>query len=147
MNSAGKESKRSAVALALSWAGMLAFALTLPALSKDMSVTLAGDQEVPPVTTSASGTGTISVAADKAVSGSIMVKGVNATAAHIHEAAKGKNGPVIIPLTKSGNSTFTVPAGAKLTDEQMKSLESGNLYVNVHSAANPNGEIRAQLGP
>ncbi|TMG99288.1 MAG: CHRD domain-containing protein [Betaproteobacteria bacterium] len=147
MNPAGKASKRSAVALALSWAGMLAFALTLPALSKDMAVTLAGDQEVPAVTTSATGTGTISVAADKAVSGSIMVKGVSATAAHIHEAAKGKNGPVIIPLTKSGDSTFTVPAGAKLTDEQMKSLESGNLYVNVHSAANPNGEIRAQLGP
>ena len=147
MNSAGKESKRSAVALALSWAGMLAFALTLPALSKDMAVTLAGDQEVPPVTTSASGTGTISVAADKAVSGSIMVKGVNATAAHIHEAAKGKNGPVIVPLTKSGDSTFTVPAGAKLTDEQMKSLQAGDLYVNVHSAANPNGEIRAQLSP
>ena len=113
MNPAGKESKRSAVALALSWAGMLAFALTLPALSKDMAVTLAGDQEVPAVTTSATGTGTISVAADKAVSGSIMVKGVNATAAHIHEAAKGKNGPVIVPLTKSGDSTFTVPAGAK----------------------------------
>ena len=147
MNSAGKESKRSAVALALSWAGMLAFALTLPALSKDMAVTLAGDQEVPAVTTSATGTGTISVAADKAVSGSIMVKGVNATAAHIHEAAKGKNGPVIVPLTKSGDSTFTVPAGAKLTDEQMKSLQAGDLYVNVHSAANPNGEIRAQLSP
>ena len=147
MNPASKESKRSAVALALSWAGMLAFALTMPALSKDMAVSLAGDQEVPPVTTSASGAGTISVAADKAVSGSIMIKGVNATAAHIHEAAKGKNGPVIIPLTKSGDSTFTVPAGAKLTDAQMQSLEAGNLYVNVHSAANPNGEIRAQLGP
>ena len=147
MNPAAKESKRSALALGLSWAGMLAFALTLPAFSKDMAVTLSGDQEVPPVTTSASGAGTISVAADKAVSGSIMIKGVNATAAHIHEAAKGKNGPVIVPLTKSGDTTFTVPSGAKLTDEQMKSLQSGNLYVNVHSAANPNGEIRAQLGP
>ena len=92
MNSAAKVSKRSGVALALSWAGMLALALTLPAFSKDMAVTLSGDQEVPPVTTSASGAGTISVAADKAVSGSIMTKGVNATAAHIHEAAKGKNG-------------------------------------------------------
>src|SRR5213078_3162921 len=147
MNPAGKASKRSAVALALSWAGMLAFALTLPALSKDMAVTLAGDQEVPAVTTSASGTGTISVGADKSVSGSIMVKGVNATAAHIHEAAKGKNGPVIVPLSKSGDNTFSVAAGAKLTDEQMQALQSGNLYVNVHSAANPNGEIRAQLAP
>ena len=54
------------------------------------------------------------------------------------------------PLTetvKLGDNTFTVPAGTKLTDPQMESLKSGNLYVNVHSAANPNGEIRAQLGP
>src|SRR5437762_6770802 len=147
MNPAGKASKRSAVALALSWAGMLAFALTLPAFAKDMAVTLSGDQEVPPVTTSASGAGTISVGADKSVSGSVMVKGVNATAAHIHEAAKGKNGPVIVPLTKSGDNTFSVAAGAKLSDAQMQALQSGNLYVNVHSAANPNGEIRAQLAP
>ena len=54
---------------------------------------------------------------------------------------------MIIPLTKSGDNTFTVPAGTKLTDAQMESLKSGNLYVNVHSAANPGGEIRAQLGP
>jgi len=81
------------------------------------------------------------------VSGSVMVKGINATAAHIHEAAKGKNGPVIVPLTKSGDNTFSVAAGAKLTDAQMQALQAGNLYVNVHSAANPNGEIRAQLGP
>jgi len=145
MNPLSKEPKRSALALGLAFAGMLM--LTVPAFGKDMPVTLSGDQEVPPVTTSASGTGTISVGADKSVSGSVMVKGVNATAAHIHEAAKGKNGPVIIPLTKSGDSTFTVPSGAKLTDAQMKALESGDLYVNVHSAANPNGEIRAQLGP
>ena len=99
------------------------------------------------MTTTASGTGTITVNDDKSVSGSVMTKGINASAAHIHEGAKGKNGPVIIPLTKSGDNTFTVPAGTKLTDAQMESLKSGNLYVNVHSAANPGGEIRAQLGP
>ena len=132
--------------IALACAGF-AFATALPTSAKDMAVTLTGDQEVPPVTTSASGTGTISVGADKSVSGSIMVKGVNATAAHIHEAAKGKNGPVIVPLSKSGDNTFSVAAGAKLTDEQMQALQSGNLYVNVHSASNPNGEIRAQLTP
>ena len=133
------------MALALACAGLLAVAL--PTFAKDMAVTLSGDQEVPPVTTSASGAGTISVGVDKSVSGSVMVKGVNATAAHIHEAAKGKNGPVIVPLTKSGDNTFSVAAGAKLSDAQMQALQSGNLYVNVHSAANPNGEIRAQLAP
>jgi CHRD domain-containing protein len=137
--------KRSMVTLALACAGVLAFAL--PAFGKDMAVTLSGDQEVPPVKTSASGTGTISVGDDKSVSGSIMVKGINATAAHIHEAAKGKNGPVIVPLAKSGDNTFSVAAGAKLTDAQMKALQAGDLYVNVHSAANPDGEIRAQLSP
>ena len=145
MKLATQQSKRSRVTLALACAGLLAVAL--PVSAKDMAVTLSGDQEVPPVTTSASGTGTISVGADKSVSGSIMVKGVSATAAHIHEAAKGKNGPVIVPLTKSGDNTFSVAPGAKLNDAQMQALQAGNLYVNVHSAANPNGEIRAQLAP
>jgi CHRD domain len=145
MKIATQQPKRSRVTLALACAGLLA--LAQPVSAKDMPVTLSGDQEVPPVTTSASGTGTISVGADKSVSGSIMVKGVNATAAHIHEAAKGKNGPVIVPLTKSGDNTFSVAAGAKLSDAQMQALQAGNLYVNVHSAANPNGEIRAQLAP
>jgi hypothetical protein len=144
MNRSTLQPKRLTVALAR--AGALALVVALPAFAKDMAVTLSGDQEVPPVTTSASGTGTISVGDDKSVSGSIMVKGINATAAHIHEAAKGKNGPVIVPLTKSGDNTFSVAAGAKLTDAQMQALQAGNLYVNVHSAANPNGEIRAQLG-
>ena len=72
--------------------------------------------------------------------------GVDGTAAHIHDGAPGKNGPVIIPLTKSGND-WTVPAGAKLTDEQYKDFQAGNLYVNVHSAENKNGEIRGNLSP
>ena len=76
-----------------------------------------------------------------------MTKGISATAAHIHEGPKGKNGPVIIPLTKSGDNTFTVTAGAKLSDAQLESLKAGNLYVNVHSAANPGGEVRAQIAP
>ena len=51
-----------------------------------------------------------------------------------------------IPLTKSGND-WTVPAGAKLTDEQYKDFQAGNLYVNVHSAENKSGEIRGNLSP
>jgi hypothetical protein len=117
------------------------------AAAKDVKVTLSGDQEVPPVTTTASGSGTISVAADKSVSGSVTTTGVPATMAHIHEGAAGKNGPVVIPLSKSGDNAWSVPAGAKLTDAQYKSFEAGNLYVNVHSAAHQGGEIRGQLKP
>jgi hypothetical protein len=129
---------------------ILAAALLVSALSSgtafavDIKVTLSGANEVPPITTSASGGGTITVSDDGAVSGSVSTTGVIGTAAHIHEAPAGKNGPVIVPLTKEGD-TYRVPAGAKLTDAQMASLKAGNLYVNVHSAANPGGEVRGQL--
>jgi len=122
------------------------FFATGVSLAADVKVTLSGDQEVPPVKTEASGSGTITVNADKTVSGSVTTKGITATAAHIHEAAAGKNGGVIVPLTKNGD-TFSVAAGAKLTDAQYAAFQKGDLYVNVHSAANPNGEIRAQLKP
>ena len=109
------------------------------------SVKLDGSQEVPPVTSSATGSGSIMVAADKSVSGSVTTTGIDAKAAHIHQAAPGVNGGVIVPLTKSGDATWSVPPGAKLTDEQYASYQAGNMYVNVHSAANPGGEIRGQL--
>jgi hypothetical protein len=117
------------------------------ASAQQVKVTLSGDQEVPAVKTAGAGTGTITVAADKSVSGSVTTTGVAGTMAHIHEAAPGKNGPVVIPLSKSGDSTWSVPAGAKLTDAQFSSFKAGNLYVNVHSAANQGGEVRGQLKP
>ena len=117
------------------------------ALGDEVKVTLSGAQEVPAVKTSASGGGTIMINADKSVSGSVTTSGVAGTMAHIHLAATGKNGPVIIPLTKSGDSTWSVPAGAKLTDDQYKAYKAGDLYVNVHSAVNKGGEVRAQLKP
>jgi len=116
------------------------------AVAVDVKLTLAGDQEVPPVKSAGTGSGTIIVGTDRSVSGSVMTTGITGTAAHIHEAAAGQNGPVIIPLTQAGN-TYTVPAGAKLTDAQFASFQAGKLYVNVHTAANPGGEMRAQLKP
>jgi CHRD domain-containing protein len=111
-----------------------------------VSVKLSGGEEVPPVSASGSGSGTIRVNSDGTVSGSVTTTGVEGTMAHIHQAAKGQNGPVIIPLTKSGD-TYTVPAGAKLNDAQLKAFQAGNLYVNVHTAKNKGGEVRGQLNP
>jgi hypothetical protein len=108
---------------------------------------LSGAQEVPPVTTAATGTVNIKVAADGMVSGSVTTSGVVSTMAHIHLAPAGQNGPVIVPLTKNGDNGYTVPAGAKLTPAQLEAYKMGSLYVNVHSATHKGGEIRAQLKP
>jgi len=113
--------------------------------SADIAVTLDGAHEVPANTSTGSGSGMFAVAADQTVTGSIKTTGVVGTMAHIHEAAAGKNGPVIVKLTQSSPDTWVVPAGAKLTDSQYASFKAGNLYVNVHSAAIPGGEIRGQL--
>jgi len=112
--------------------------------SNAISVTLSGAEEVPPASTSGSGSGSIRVAEDGAVSGSVSTTGVPGTMAHIHQGAKGMNGPVIVPLTKSGD-TYTVPANAKLNASQMQALKAGNLYVNVHSDKYKGGEVRGQL--
>jgi hypothetical protein len=120
---------------------------TSAAYAGDVKVNLTGNEEVPPVTTSATGMGTITVNDDMTVSGSITTKGVQGVAAHIHSAPAGKNGPPIISLAKAGDDKWTVPEGSKLTAEQYAAFKAGNLYVNVHSPTNKGGEIRAQLKP
>ena len=117
------------------------------AFGDQVMVKLSGDQEVPAVKTSASGGGTLTVNADMSISGSVTTTGVMGTAAHIHMAGAGKNGPVAVPLTKSGDNAWSVAPGAKLTDDQYKAYKAGELYVNVHSADNKGGEIRGQLKP
>jgi len=117
------------------------------ALAGPVAVKLSGDQEVPPVTTSGAGSGTITIGDDGSVSGSVTTTGVPGTMAHIHEGAPGKNGGVAIPLEKKGENGWAVPAGAKLSDAQMKAFKAGNLYVNVHTEKNKGGEVRGQLKP
>jgi hypothetical protein len=128
---------------------VMTFALALSfgiasAVAVAADVKLSGDQEVPPVKSAGSASGAITIGDDGAVSGSVTATGFTPTAAHIHQAAAGKNGPVIVPFTKEGDK-FSAPAGAKLTPDQLKAYKAGELYVNVHSAANPGGEVRAQL--
>lgn len=115
------------------------------AVAQGQDITLSGANEVPPVSSTATGTGTVTINDDHTVTAKIMAKGMTATASHIHEGAMGANGPVIVPFVKTGDNTFEAPPGAKLTDAQYASYKAGKLYVNVHSAAHPGGEIRAQL--
>ncbi len=135
--------KISSKSLAL--AGLLACCGMGSALAADLKLT--GDQEVPANTSTAVGTGNITIAADGSVSGSVTAPTLQAMAAHIHVGAPGVNGPVIIPLTGSAGGVWSVPAGAKLTAEQMDAYKAGNLYVNVHTPEHKGGEIRTQLKP
>jgi CHRD domain-containing protein len=132
--------------------GVIVVALSLAlgggsVLAKDVKVTLSGAEETPPVTTSATASGTIKIASDGAVSGSVKSTEIDGIAAHIHVGAPGQAGPPIITLDKGADGVWSVPAGAKLTQEQLASFKAGNLYVNVHSAEHKPGEIRAQLKP
>jgi hypothetical protein len=107
----------------------------------------AGD-EVP--ATTSKGTGTLAATYDSSTKlltwkGAYAGLSGAATAAHFHgPAAIGKSAPVEVPLT-----TITSPFEGKatLTDAQAKDLIAGMLYVNVYTAANPNGEIRGQVVP
>lgn len=139
--------RRDAAFAAVIMAGTLALAScgSMSQMMGGQTVTLSGANEVPAVTTSAAGTATVTINADHTVSAKVVATGMTATASHIHEGAMGTNGPVIVPFVKSGDNTFEAPPGAKLTDAQYESYKAGKLYVNVHSAAHPGGEIRAQL--
>ena len=117
------------------------------ALARDTQVVLSGAEETPAVSTAAGASGTISVADDHSVTGSITTHDVQATAAHIHAGTPGKSGPPVISLVKTGDNVWSVPAGATLTDEQYASYLAGSLYINVHSADHKPGEIRGQLRP
>ena len=138
-----------AAAAALALGGCATVRDTLPDWmpgSGAVSVSLSGAEEVPPASTSGSGSGSFRVAEDGTITGSVTTKGVPGTVAHIHQGAKGQNGPVIIPRTKNGD-TYTVPPGRKLTAAQMQAYKAGNLYVNVHTAKYKGGEVRGQLTP
>jgi hypothetical protein len=127
--------------------GTILVLATAAAIAADVKVKLTGAEETPPVTTSATGTATIAVTADKSVSGIIKTEGIDGTVAHIHTGAPGQSGPPIITLVKGADGAWSVPAGSKLTDEQYAEYKAGDLYVNVHSAQHKAGEIRGQIKP
>src|SRR5206468_667788 len=89
--------------------------------------------------------------ADKTLQYSVTVQNLTGppTASHIHQAAAGVNGPVIVTLDPSpvtGTSGTYSGTTSALTDAQVTALQTDGLYVNVHTAANPGGEIRGQIG-
>lgn len=126
-------------------AALMLLAASVLHAGESISITLDGSAEVPPVITAATGSGEITVLPDRTVNGRIKVSGMVPTMAHIHEGAIDRNGPAIITLVPTGEDGFAVPPDARLSESEYASFIAGKLYVNVHSAKHPSGEIRAQL--
>jgi len=116
-----------------------------------MQVLLTGAQEEPAVVTDASGTGSFTLTRG-GLGFNISANGLSGPiqGAHFHMGLPGTNGPVVKDITSvvTGNNIagyWTVQDGQPLNDSLIKALLSGKLYVNLHTAAHPNGEIRGQV--
>src|SRR5262245_47740723 len=104
-------------------------------------------QETPKPPTPSAATGAGGVIVDpttKAISGGITFSGLtgNPGAAHIH---RGDASIAIGLVLAADNATAVLPVGAVLSDADYAELLAGTLYFNVHTTANPNGEIRGNI--
>jgi len=119
---------------------------------------LTGADEVPPVGTAAVGQAAVAVTPNNVLHALSVGNIVDVGAAHIHCAPEGVNGPVGITLFLGGpvgsgnlaNGPLPDPdpgnaCGWVTLDDAIAAMEAGNAYVNVHTVANPGGEVRGQL--
>ena len=143
-------SRRAAILMAclagMAWAGLA------QAAPVSFKVPLTGAQQVPPI--QIPGTGTADLTYDpstRVLTWTITYGGLSGpvTMAHVHgPAAEGKNGPVVIWISKQGSSAASPISGqATLTPEQAQQFAAGEWYINVHTKAHPAGEIRGQVIP
>ncbi len=135
---------RTSLLAAVFAAGFLSAA---SAAAINFHATMTGKSEVPPNATT--GSGDLLATLDtgkKTLTYTMTYMGLTgpATAAHFHgPAAPGANAGVAVPI---GNNPPSPDTGtATLTDAQIKDLEAGKWYVNVHTKAHPGGEIRGQV--
>ena len=124
-----------------------AVAFAGPAFAEKLKATLDGASEVPANTSAGKGTADIDYdAASKKLTWKLTYSGLTgpATAAHFHGPAEaGKNAGVAVAIP--GATSSPAEGSATLTDAQAADLVAGKFYINVHTAANPGGEIRGQV--
>lgn len=116
------------------------------------SAPLSGDQEVPPVTTDATGMSSYTISEDDtSIEFDISAEGLSgpATAMHLHMAAAGENGDVVVDvsgsITNGDDGSMTAMGTADLGDGIADAIRAGDIYLNIHTEENPGGEIRGQL--
>ena len=132
-----------ATLLALSACNMSPMASNVSTLTARLS----GANEVPAA--NSNGSGTFSANLDKktnVLTWTVTYSGLSgpATGGHFHgPATMGQNAGVALPFT--GSLESPIRGTATLTPAQMDAVMNGNWYVNLHTAANPNGEIRGQV--
>jgi len=144
--------RRSLLGYCFGGAGATLLALTSRgrAATTSFKADLKPSSEVPPNSTSGSGSGTVTLdSATNQITWNVSFSGLTgpATAVHIHGPAPvGKNAGVLIWLsTKGKTATSPLSGSAAFTAAQASDLMNGQCYINVHTAANPGGEIRGQL--
>src|SRR3954464_12081310 len=129
----------------LALGSVIAFAA--PAFADKMKATLDGKSQVPPNSSPPPAPANIDYdPASKKLSWKLSYSGLSgpATAAHFHGPAEpGKNAGVAVAIPNATSSP--AEGSATLTDAQAADLMAGKYYVNVHTAANPGGEIRGQV--
>jgi hypothetical protein len=133
------------LALTLSGAALFAALLVAPAAAQTtFRADLDGFQETPPIPgTLAGGYALLTLNPTGSITYDVQTFGLTATVAHIHKGAVGVAGGIVFPLAGGPtNFTGTTPP---LTGLQEADLRAGLYYVNVHTAANPGGEIRGQI--
>ena len=117
---------------------------------------LTGAQENPPVATTATGQGTAVISADgSTITYIVTYSGLSGTlnAAHFHTGAMGTNGGVILPLTAGPSpmvgtltaANFTASGSVTTFAQAVAAIRAGTTYFNLHTTANPGGEIRGQI--
>jgi hypothetical protein len=124
---------------------------------------LSGQNEVPPVESSATGKAEFTPPVNETIKYRINITGISAaTGAHIHAGQEGENGDVVAELmtdtTKNKDTSYGMTIRGNLSDSSLKgpmqgktlqdlvtAMDSGETYVNIHTTQNPEGEIRGQI--
>ena len=110
-----------------------------------MTVPLSGQNEVPPNASGGSGTGKVELDGN-VIKWTITYSGTSGpiTAGHFHgPATAGANAGVVVPF--AGPLASPIVGSATLTPAQADQVKQGLWYINLHTAANPGGELRGQV--